>query len=197
MAAGRSSSPETLVIPEPWTDELAARSAAGCRPILLGEAPSKSGDRYNRFPISGRVSETLCRLASIEPEPDGSRYGRWYWALREVFSVGNVISRYAAAYPWSLPRAQAAWTRWLVGEWGGREPLVVVCLGRRVQRAVGLGAARGWGDWVFAGLLAAVAIPHPSGLNRVLNDPGVRLLVGETLDQARRIAVHGHPDWRI
>ncbi len=182
------------MIPEPWTEELAARSAASIRPLLLGEAPSKSGDRYNRFPISGRVSETLCRLASIEPEKEGSRYGRWYWPLREVFSVGNVISRYATAYPWSIPRAQRAWSHWLLSE-EVRGPLVVICLGRRVQRAVGLGADREWGEWLFSGDLAAVAIPHPSGLNRTLNDADVRLRVGRTLDEARRFAVDGHPDW--
>lgn len=46
-------------------------------PLLIGENPSKSGDRYHDFPLSGAVAERLCGLAGIPPDLPGTRYGRW------------------------------------------------------------------------------------------------------------------------
>ena len=196
------------------------------RPVLLGEAPSKSGDRYSMFPLSGRPARVLCELAGIPPQPDGTTYGRWTWALYDHFDCRNVFERYAAATPWSAPRAREA-VRPLLAELRGVEddhvppaadvaPAVIVCLGRRVQAAV-FGALEfrivrtgRWASGVFGdfGSWAApwhietpfvpagesepvhrwapwvVTIPHPSGLNRQLNDESERAKCGEVLRRA-------------
>ena len=154
------------------------------RPILLGEAPSRGGDRYHMFPLSGRPARVLCTLAGIPPQPEGSTYGRWTWALYEQFECRNLFGRYAQAAPWSVPRARdrAAEIR---PDLHGRR---VVLLGRRVQAAFELDcdfhewqlvvtaenvASSGERSFDFdvPHAYAVVAIPHPSGLNRALNDP--------------------------
>lgn len=243
------------------------------RPVLLGEAPSKHGDRYHHFPLSGRPARVLCELAGIPPQAEGSTYGRWTWALYDNFECRNLHDRYADATPWRVASARdraaaildemraehvaaggaltstdgSAWT----------PPRVIVCLGRRVQAAV-FGALNGdirqpiavpgrWGGALFGnfGVWAApwqihtpvirqvcarcgqhrtfgnaqqlcpgdaesfppvgtlhafadhretrwaphvVTIPHPSGLNRLLNDEAHRARCGEVLRRALELA---------
>lgn len=234
------------------------------RPLLLGEAPSKLGDRYHHFPLSGRPARVLCELAGIPPQAEGSTYGRWTWALYEHFECRNVFARYATATPWSAPRARAAALELLakleatarvdIDEPEAAIPAtVVVCLGRKVQAAV-LGALKfryvttqpgAWATGVFGdfGVWAApwhihtpivrqvcarcgeprrfgnvgdmcpgetsppiqtvhvfadrretrwaphvVTIPHPSGLNRLLNDEEHRARCGDVLRRALELA---------
>lgn len=76
------------------------------RPILLGEAPSQRGDAYHHFPLSGPPARVLCQLAGIPPQPAGSTYGRWTWALYERFDCRNLIERYADATPWPTATAR-------------------------------------------------------------------------------------------
>lgn len=200
-------------------------------PILLGEAPSRQGDRFHAFPLSGRPAKVLCQLAGIQPQTGGTQYGRWTWALYEHFDCSNVFERYADATPWSAPKARDR-AREMLAElehahpFDGRAglPPVIVCLGRKVQRAVGdaldFRAMRlrpsdpgAWGGGLFGsyGVWAApwhvrtpvarigepperewapwiVTIPHPSGLNRLLNDPEQRANVTRTLEQAEALA---------
>lgn len=156
-------------------------------PLLLGESPSRGGDHYWRFPLSGAVGQRLCEWTGIEPEPEGSRYGRYYWALREHFDCLNVFDRYADATPWSIKRAEDEWTKKLLVD-RGDDPLVLICLGRRVERAVGFRRARPWGEWFEVGLLQAVTVPHPSGLNRLYNELDERVRTGEVLREAMRRA---------
>lgn len=165
-------------------------------PVLLGEAPSKGGDRYHAIPLSGRPAQVLCRLAGIPPQSEGSTWGKWTWALYERFECRNLFERYAHATPWSVPSARRR-VEQLDLDWPGS---VVVCLGRRVHAAVlylhgipaqGFGefyqwappraGARSNGPWV-------IGIPHPSGLNRLLNDPAERARCGKILREALAIA---------
>lgn len=161
-------------------------------PLLIGEAPSKGGDRYHMFPLSGPPARVLCTLAGIPPQPEGSTYGRWTWALYEAFECRNLIERYRDADPWSVPRTRET-AEALLPELPGR---VVVMLGRRVQAAI-LGAhgvdgsdIPSFHEWNTPHLVVGekpsftVAIPHPSGLNRALNDPAERARCGETLREA-------------
>lgn len=192
-------------------------------PLLVGEAPSKVGDRYHAFPLSGRPAEVLCKLAGIPPEPEGSRYGKWTWALYSKFTCRNVFERHADATPWRAPEARGRAIELLTAE----QPRVVVCLGRRVQAAVygaldfrtvkGKGSAWGglfgnYGAWVSPHMrnpdvvqrdgsrvryheTAAdpwlVTIPHPSGLNRLLNSPAHRAACGKILREALELAASG------
>lgn len=172
-----------------------------CCPVLIGEAPSRLGDRYYRIPLSGRPARVLCTLAGIPPQEEGSTYGRWTWALYERFECANLFERYAQATPWSVPRARERADA-LRDELAGR---VVVCLGRRVHAAVwqasrlavyGNAAGDAPEFHSFAPLRLAVgkplahvvAIPHPSGLNRALNDPAERERCGATLRAALELA---------
>jgi len=221
------------------------------RPILLGEAPSRGGDRYHTFPLSGRPARVLCELAGIPPQPEGSTHGRWTWALYDRFECHNLFERYADATPWSAPTArerarllleelraehvtttivppgkghpQEEFYRQLSGakavlRLAVTPPPVIVCLGRRVQLAV-FGALDGdvtpacsrpggWGTmfgdfgvwaapWhIYTPVARAgqepehrwaphvVTIPHPSGLNRLLNDDATRDRCGDVLREA-------------
>lgn len=158
-------------------------SASEFKPLLVGEAPSQRGDQYWMFPLSGPPARVLCEAAGISPHP-GTRHGSWTWALYDVFETVNLIERYKDAEPWSAPRAR---TR-------GRElmeahaPLIAVLLGRKVAAAWGLeGRVLGeWGPALVGGLPVpeVVCLPHPSGLNRTLNDPEVRALLGRGLVEA-------------
>lgn len=112
-----------------------------------------------------------------------------YWLLREHFQTLNVIERYRDAVPWSVVKARARWTEWLLSQppEEQRKPLVVVCLGKRAAEAIGLQRAEY--DWMEVGLLQAVRIPHTSGRNRAWNDSGtagqVRKALREAIERAR------------
>lgn len=169
-------------------------------PILLGEAPSRSGDQFWMFPLSGRVAESLCGMAGIPPMAGESRYGRWTWALYDHFECMNLIERYpgaqgsGASFPMSIARAA------LVERLPEIEGRVVVLLGARLARLLmptdtsetfyqwevsypqSVGPD---GELVYqARPTTMVAIPHPSGLNRMYNATQERERAGEVLRQA-------------
>jgi hypothetical protein len=162
------------------------------RPIILGEAPSRSGDRYYHFPLSGAVGERLCTWAGLEPDAEGSRFGRFYWPLREAYELRNLLERWpgpqgrGAALP--IPAARAAWAE-LLPDLDGR---VVVLLGARLATVAGVSFPEGreWGSWVQPGWCASVtAIPHPSGLNRLYNSAEMRDRASRALQWARAMAL--------
>jgi hypothetical protein len=131
-------------------------------------------------PLSGPPARVLCELAGIPPQPDGSKYGRWTWALYERFECHNLIRRYADAEPWSRERAAARAEEFAMEY--ARSDAVVVLLGRRVAEAFQF--LPPWGEWDVGEGGAWVALPHPSGLNRTMNSPEVRALVGRVLNEA-------------
>lgn len=163
-------------------------------PILLGEAPSKSGDRYHMVPLSGAVAETLCKLAGIPPQAEGTRYGQWTWALYEHFECHNLIKRYpgplgrGAALPLYTARPLA------VTFAEKNEGRVIVVLGARLKSLFTIVLDNYiWHDaMVTIGThgevhktpCQIVAIPHPSGLNRMMNDQGHRDRSGQVLREA-------------
>lgn len=182
-------------------------------PLLLGEAPSKSGDRYWMCPLSGDVGVRLCTWAGIEPLPPQrglSRYGQHYYALVDHFECRNLLRRYpgpqgrGAAFPMELAYPAVGRT---LPDLDGR---VVVMLGVRLPRAFlappapmfewrthsitvdpdEQGAPEGSRGRTFTWRYAV--IPHPSGLNRAYNDPDniakAQRVLREALsdDEARR-----------
>lgn len=162
------------------------------RPLLLGEAPSRGGDRYHMLPLSGPPARVICLQAGIPPQEGGTTYGRWTWALYDRFECANVFERYRDATPWSAPRARER----VASVSDTLRDRVVVCLGRRPQAAVygglGLGDPPDFYEWTFVAgpflRLAVATIPHPSGLNRQLNDADERARSGETLRFALGLA---------
>lgn len=157
--------------------------------------PSAAGDRYHMVPLSGRPAERILMWAGIPREFEeaplpGSgltrkKYVAAYWTLIEHFDTMNAQERHG---PWDLRAAQARWTRYLMEDERSRKPLVVVCLGRRAQAAIGT-AGPDWGEWREAGLLQYVTIPHPSGQNRLYNDPPMVETAVRVLREARSRAV--------
>jgi hypothetical protein len=162
------------------------------KPLLIGEAPSREGDRHYRFPLSGRPARVLCEVAGIAPLQGRNGDLATTRALYEQFKCLNLIERYEDATPWRAKPARAAAMRLHEkhlarrcdpGE-AHRNQVVVVCLGRRVAGAMGLRPDHQWGAWLEAGLLQITVVPHPSGLSRIMNDPEIRALVGRVLNDA-------------
>jgi uracil-DNA glycosylase len=173
------------------------------KPLLIGEMPSRSGDRYHAFPLSGAVAQTLCQLAGIPPQEGGTRYGRWTWALYDAFDAVNAIKRHG---PWNSDAAAANLRKAVESD---RE--VVVLLGRRPQSAYARmtfpaespvarhenGASVGYFDWIVdtnspTGRRQVVVIPHPSSLNRVYNSQHARWRAGIELQAAIIMAKQMH-----
>lgn len=157
--------------------------------MLIGEAPARGKDRYQAWPLSGRPAQVLCQMAGIEPHEDGTHWGRWTWALYDHFECRNLFQTYTLATPWRVGAAREQAVR-IRGDLYGR---VVVCLGRRVHAAVSqaleLWPPADFHDWrSFPNGAGVVAIPHPSGLNRLLNEDAERRRCGETLRLAMRAA---------
>jgi hypothetical protein len=159
------------------------------KPLLVGEMPSRSGDRYWEFPLSGAVAQAMCQMAGIPPQSEGSRYGRWTWALYDRFDCGNAIERYQA---WDVTAGASCLREGIQGDHE-----VVVLLGRRPQEAyVAMTEpaespvdGADFYEWVVdpnspTGRREVVVIPHPSSLNRMYNSDGNRRRAGEVLREA-------------
>jgi hypothetical protein len=169
------------------------------RPLLVGEGPSRTGDRWWRFPLSGSPARVLCSCAGWEPQGPASEPGSWTWALYERFETVNVFTRWRESSPWSVvaarERAEGIW-QYAVRE---RVPAVVL-LGRRTAAAFEVGsdyyAWRGQEPEEIAlggpALPRLVVLPHPSGRNLLLNEPATRERIGRVLREA--VSVCGPAD---
>lgn len=152
------------------------------KPLIVGEAPSRTGDKYWIFPMSGLISQRFCEWADIPPLEEGTRFGRYYWALREQFDLQNLLPHYPGP-GWPADQVVPA-VEALKPELKGRA--VVLC-GRRLAGSLGLG------DTVRHAFIsvhgAEVAwIYHPSGRTRQYNSPAERAAAGNTLKRAMELA---------
>jgi uracil-DNA glycosylase len=141
------------------------------RPLLVGEAPARGG---NRAPLDGSSGDRLARMAGMAGRVE----------LLERFDAVNLLGR------WPGPAGKgAAWPSGRAVRAAARRPLrgVAVLLGSRVARAYGLDAA-GWWTWVRGERFVAVVVPHPSGVNQLYNSLEVREATGAALAQALRRA---------
>jgi uracil-DNA glycosylase len=167
------------------------------KPLLVGEQPSRSGDRYYMVPLSGAVAQALCQMAGIPPVTGESRYGRWTWALYEHFDCINAIERHQE---WDVRHA-ANRLRHEIEE--DRE--VVVLLGNHAREAYAAmtePAASpfddvGFYEWAVdasspTGRREVVVIPHPSALNRTYNKVNARWRAGLVLQAAIQKAKQMH-----
>lgn len=152
------------------------------KPLILGEAPSRTGDKYWMVPMSGQISMRMAQWAGIDPLEEGSKYGRWYWSFREHFDVQNLIERWPGGdgFPMDVARREADA---LLPELDGR---VVVMLGSRLRRVFGLPAVHDWTANTDGGAMSWIY--HPSGLTRQYNDPAHREAAGLTLRRAMELA---------
>jgi len=144
------------------------------RGMLIGEAPGPQGD--SRLPLfcdpPGCAGDRLRRYAGLSPQ---DYLGR----LRRVNMCREL--------PWSSDRARVQ--RKLIVDWlKCRDnflndiPLRVVLLGNKVARMWDLESADFRCGWIEG--VDVVAIPHPSGLNRVYNDPENELRAGRVVQWA-------------
>lgn len=153
-------------------------------PTLVGESPSRTGDRYHRFPLSGAPARTLCQCAGWPPDGPGTHLRDWTWALYARFTTVNVFPRYADATPWSAPAARERAAAIVYRAMQEEDQLTFVLLGRRVAAAFDMGDVEPY-EIVERRSLAyvarLVAIPHPSGRNLLLNSSDERERIGATL----------------
>lgn len=163
------------------------------KPLILGEGPSKSGDRYYQFPLSGAVGKRLCTWAGIEPlDRDRSMtsdYARYYWALTDEFDVDNFFTRWPQ--DWTPAVAMKRLREAEIQEQLYNRP--VVLLGVRVQtvfRLADVCRSGGFFNWEdHHGFRSSfVTAPHPSGLNRLYNAVEMQEQTGRVLREAMKRA---------
>lgn len=158
------------------------------KPLIIGECPSRTGDRYHQFPLSGAVGKRLCEWAGIDPlERDRSmtsEFARWYWALRERFDLDNLYEHHQPSYP---PQAKVRGDLYKLLEKEYRDTTVVVLLGQRLGRAAwgGLSHYYHWHPLLHT---KSITIPHPSGLNRKYNEEREHQAASDALREALRRA---------
>jgi hypothetical protein len=152
------------------------------KPLLLGEAPGPRGGTCD--PLGKRTAKRLCDFADFMPEMDGE--DPWRAALAKRFELRNILAysppKVGKGMLFPLDKARAAVLELPLG---GR---IVVCLGKRVAEAVEI--PRDYFRWTLKGTSVMIAVPHPSGINRVLNDPKMRARTGQVL---RVAATMGDP----
>lgn len=135
------------------------------KPLLVGLAP-RSHAELGAFGATGSSSRRLAGLLGVDAEH-----------LLDVVDAVNLSPeplQSASVARWSMLTADL--------DLGGR---VVVACGRIVSTA--LGGPQQWGQWTrltpigrTPGPILATVIPHPSGLNRLWNDPEV-VCLGERI----------------
>lgn len=130
------------------------------KPILLGEAPARSGDGRA---FTGRAGERLLSLLELD----------WYDQLAECFDLRNLFDQplqkrktKGDTFDKTEARLNAVtFVRSLSQE--GDETVVVA--GRRVWRALELHPATPWYEHVRAWDVEFWLIPHPSGVSTYWN----------------------------
>ena len=139
------------------------------RPLIVGES--------NPYPCAP--------LAPDFPNSSGARL------LRMINEAGTM---YLSEYEHAFDRRNLCRRNWSdrVAERSGRilrgelkEGDVVVLLGHKVRRAVGVPPVDTFGTLILHGV-TFYCVPHPSGLNRLYNDPAVRRHVGRLLLELAR-----------
>lgn len=139
------------------------------RPLLVGEAPCRKGGE----PFTGRAGKVLEDLAGFPP--------------RREFDCVNLLQQWpgqdgqGSAFP--AHDAQVAAAAMLAVLPQGR---VVVLAGKRVAGAFGIRAPEFLHWYLVRGKVVGV-MPHPSGINRWLNDPANRSAAGAFLRSARTL----------
>lgn len=134
------------------------------RPIILGQAPARSGDGR---PFSGPSGRRLCSLAGLAN----------YEELRETFNLKNLVSTEQPKrsrgkgdhFPLEVARANAQQLKQDLPAGS-----LVICAGRQVARLMDVSpdARLCYIDvWRFGGQNGGIAvIPHPSGISHYWND---------------------------
>jgi uracil-DNA glycosylase len=148
------------------------------KPIVIGEAPNRAAGADDTRPVQGRAARVLCELAGWEPA-DGATLQKKFFAINVLGEWPGSAGK-GSAWPVERARKNAAT---LCLTLNGRRAAVL--LGKRVAQAFGVDAEYGeWREADDAVPIRHVVVPHPSGINRALNDPELRKRTGEVLREA-------------
>lgn len=147
------------------------------KPLLVGEAPSTVD---GRLPLGGRVGARLCDSLGWAFDDDP------YYRLARDFDLHNIFD--TPQDDWDRYAAIANWKAFLLRRMSERAiPRVIICLGHRPALAMGAGD-RPYYRWDMGQLYQSVVVPHPSGRNRVWNDPATPPAVRDALLEGLRRA---------
>lgn len=165
----------------------------------MGEAPNASAGR-DEDPLTGRPAVVMAKMANLVPS--GAEEAECNAAMREAYDLVNLLPE----HPGKGSGKGSAWDAAAAKKAAARLPLsrVSVLLGKRVAAAYGVRPVFwDWQAWTEdCGVdpetqvpviepRFAVVLPHPSGINRVLNEVQNRILYGQTLRHARWAAAEG------
>lgn len=146
------------------------------RPVLVGEAPAGSGHEPQPA-LEGRAGRTLARLIGVS-----------YEEYLDGFERRNVFETPVEGRRWSRPSARLRGMQMAsMFRHGDR----VILLGRRVADAFGAGELPLYEMLSYQRVMTGETfwvgrVPHPSGLNRQLNDPRERDRAGRFLREVMR-----------
>jgi hypothetical protein len=131
------------------------------RPLLVGESnPYRNDDYY-----------------ALYPDPENSAGGRLCFKIMELSTKDYIRSfdrQNLCAGKWSLPAARATADRIKLARHNGSSvDATVVLFGSKVCSAFGLDFKPfSWRQPLAGSGFPVVILPHPSGLNRIWNEPG-------------------------
>jgi uracil-DNA glycosylase len=135
------------------------------KPVIIGEAPGRDSLRDTpSFALMGSTGRNLCAIAGWD----------WDEYLRRTERVNLFVDPIVGK--WSPETARRA-AHDLLPLFRGRR---VIVLGRKVAAAFGLDSAGNYSWMDFAGG-RVMLVPHPSGRNRMWNDPLERAAAGDSL----------------
>lgn len=165
------------------------------KPLLVGDQPTRDGDRYYTEPLSGVFARRLCRIAGLSGPSSRNDLAGWTALLYEHFECINAIKRHSG---WD---ADAAADR--LGFKITSRHEVVVLFGRKVQKAyaemtrpasseVGNADFYEWTTDVLSGTgrRQVVLLPAPRLIGH--QDPRRSHAVGEVLNEAIEKAKQMH-----
>ena len=145
------------------------------RIVIVGEAPN-SGSLRDRpdLVLGGAIGKRLA-----------------YWAgvtIDEYLEWTTRVNLFDEATRWSKPKARLRAAQ-ILDELQPED--VLILLGEKVAEAFGASDYKLY-EWRFTrtqrGYASVVRLPHPSGRNRVLNDPVARARVGLVFREAMEVA---------
>jgi hypothetical protein len=165
------------------------------KPLLVGDQPTRDGDRYYHEPLGGVFARRLCRIAGLSGPSSRNDLAGWTALLYEHFECINALERHSG---WD---AGAAADRLAFKIVSRHE--VVVLFGRKVQKAyaemtkpassaVGNADLYEWTTDVLSatGRRQVVVLPAPRLIGHL--DPNRSRAVGRLLNEAIEKAKQMH-----
>jgi hypothetical protein len=161
------------------------------KPLLVGDHPTRAGDRYWTQPLSGVFARNLCRIAGWEGPSSRDVLSGWGDVLHSRFECINASQRFPHG-GMNIAMASGRLSQMITVEHE-----IVVLLGRKVQEAyIGmtfpaespLDGADLY-EWIVdsnspTGRREVVVLPAPAAIAKVKNDPEGRRVVGRILNEA-------------